>query len=229
MLPIGMSLLLAVRDDRDLVIASDGRVLGERADVLSNDALKTLALNPRLCLGLAGSTDAIRLVLMAFDIRCRGSHPIDLLAVCQEVSCPVDVDYTDARDELSSLHRWMTRRAPARTHPAKVPAVILAGASSDGPALCEWHPPARAMEAVGSAGYSEAIAGSLPDAGSPEWIEFRRLVRGERSTQEAEGRLTRAIRFCARSFGTSGPIGEAVHLRRLSRGFELVQVPEVPA
>ena len=229
MLRFAMSLLLAVRDDRDLVIASDGRVLGEDSDVLSNDALKTLALNPRLCLGLAGSTDSMRLVLMAFGIRCRGSHPADLLGICQEVACPIDVDYVDARDELSSLHRWMTHRAPARLRFARIPAVILAGGLGDGPALCEWHPPARAMETTGTAGYSEAIVGSLPDERTAAWREFRMTVRGERSTDQAEDRLTRAIRFCARSLGTTGPVGETVDLRRWSRGFELVRAAPATA
>ena len=221
MLRFDMSLLLAVRDDRDIVIASDGRVLGEDSGVLSDDALKTLALNRELCLGLAGATDSIRLVLTAFGIRCRGSHPIDLLGVCQEVSCPVDVDYVDARDELSCLHRWISRRAPARLRLARIPAVILAGGTREGPALCEWHSPALAMEAKGAAGYSEAIAGSLLNDRTAEWREFQRIVRGERSTEGAEDRLTRAIRFCARSFGAAGPIGETVDLRRLSRSFAL--------
>jgi len=223
MLRFDMSLLLAVRDDRDIVIASDGRVLGEDSGVLSDDALKTLALNRELCLGLAGPTDTIRLVLTALGIRCRGSHPVDLLGACQEVACPVDVDYVDARDELSSLHRWMTRRAPARPAIAQIPAVILAGGSDEGPVLCEWQFPARPMESSGSSGYAEAIAGSPPDAGTREWVEFQRIVREEPSTDNAEGRLTRAVRFCARNFGRTGPISETVDLRRLSQGFERVR------
>lgn len=216
-----MSLLLAVRDDRDVVVASDGRVLGEDFGVLSDDSLKTLALNEGLCLGLAGPTDTIRHVLTSFGIKCRGSHPIELLGVCQEVACPIDVDYRDARDELSSLLRWMVRRVPVRWSFARIPAVILAGRSDGRPALCEWDHPARAMETAGSGGYSEAIAGSLPEEGSREWSEFRRMVRGERSTRRAEERLTRAVRFCARTFGSRGPISETVFLRRMSRGFEL--------
>ncbi len=222
-----MSLLLAVRDDRDVVIASDGRVLGEDSGVLSNDSLKTLALHAGLCLGLAGPTDTMRPVLSALGIRCRGSHPVDLLGVCQEVACPVDVEYADARDELSSLLRWMTRRGSERRR-ARIPVVFLAGESKDGPALCEWSHPARVMETAGSGGYVEAIAGSLPEEGSRVWGELRRIVRGERSTREAEERLTRAVRLCARSFGAKGPISETVFLRRLSRGFEL-QRAEAPA
>ena len=114
MLRLGMSLILAVRDDRDVVVASDGRVLGEDLGVMSNDSLKTLALNATVCLGMAGSTDVMRLVLGSLGIKCRGSHPIDLLGVCQEVACPVDVDYRDARDEVTSVLRWMTRRVVMR-------------------------------------------------------------------------------------------------------------------
>jgi hypothetical protein len=228
MLRIEMSLLLAVRDDRDVVMASDGRVLGEDLGVMSNDSLKTLALNAELCLGLAGSTDTMRLVLTALGIRCRGSHPIDLLGACQEVICPVDVGYLDARDEVTSVLRWMTRRIPIRAHGRPIPAVILAGRSDGRPALCEWRHPARAMEAAGSAGYSEAIAGSLPEEGTRAWTEFRRMVHGERSTRCAEARLIRAVRLCARSLGEGGPVNGTVFLRRLSRGFELNRV-ESPA
>ncbi len=216
-----MTLILAVRDDRDIVLASDGRVLDERLAVMSDDSLKTLALNEELCLGLAGPTTAIRHVLSSFGIRCRGSHPVDLLGVCQEVACPVDVDYRDARDEVTSVLRWMTRRSPARLLATRLPTVILAGRSDERPALCEWGDPVRAFETAGTAGYSEAIAGSLPEEGTGAWTSFRRLVEGERSTRHAEDRLTRAVRFCARHFGAGGPVNETIFLRRLSRRFEL--------
>jgi hypothetical protein len=223
-----MSLILAVRDDRDIVMASDGRVLSEDLGVMSDNSLKTLALNAELCLGLAGSTDMMRHVLTSLGIRCRGSHPIDLLGACQEVVCPVDVDYRDARNEVTSVLRWMTRRVPVRLRFARIPAVILAGRSDDRPALCEWSHPARAMETAGSAGYTEAVVGSYPEEGTREWTEFRRMVHGERSTQRAEERLTRAVRFCARYYGAGGPVNDTVFLRRLSRSFELDRV-ESPA
>jgi hypothetical protein len=219
-----VSLILAVRDDQDIVIASDGRVLSEDLGVMSNDSLKTLALNAELCLGLAGPTDTMRQVLISLGINCRGTHPIDLLGACQEVACPVDVDYRDARDEVTCVLRWMTHRAPIRWRFRRLPAVILAGRSNDRPALCGWAHPVRAMETAGTAGYSEAVVGSLPDEGTRALTEFRRMVCGERSAQRAEERLTRAVRFCARYFGADGPVNETVFLRRLSRGFALNRV-----
>ena len=221
-----MSVILAVRDDRDVVVASDGRVLGEDLGVMSNDSLKTLALNATVCLGLAGSTDVMSLVLGSLGIKCRGSHPIDLLGVCQEVACPVDVDYRDARDEVTSVLRWITRRVVFRSRFARAPAVILAGRSVERPALCQWSRDARVLETTGADGYSEAVAGSLPERGSGEWDELYRMVRGERSTEDAEQRLTRAVQFCARYFGARGPVSETVFLRRLSWGFELVRAEE---
>ncbi len=219
-----MSLLLAVRDDWDVVMASDGRVLGGDLGVLSDDSLKTLALNAELCLGLAGPTDTMRLVLTSLGVKCRGSHPVDLLGACQEVACPVDIEYHDARDEVTSVLRWMTRRILFGSAAARIPAVLLAGRTNGRPALCEWRHPARAMETAGSAGYTEAIVGSLPEEGTREWTEFRRMVHGERSTEHAEERLTCSVRFCARYFGANGPVNETVFVRRLSRGFELVRV-----
>lgn len=223
MLRIGMSLLLAVRDDRDVVMASDGRVLGENLDVLADDSLKTLALNEGLCLGLAGPTDTMRMVLTSFGIHCRATHPVDLLGACQEVACPVDVDYSDARDEVTNVLRWMARRVSGRPYRARLPSVILAGQSAERPALCEWGHPARALETTGASGYSEAIVGSLPREGTLEWTEFCRIVRGERSTDRAEERLTRSVQFCARYFGRSGPVNETVFVRRLTCGFRLVR------
>jgi len=224
MLKGGMSLILAVRDQQDIVMASDGRVLDEDLSVMSDDSLKTLALNAELCLGLAGPTDTMRQVLRSLGIKGVGSHPVDLLGACQEMGCPVDVDYRDARDEVTSVLRWMTRRVPVRWRCARIPAVILAGRSYDRPALCEWSHSTRTMEMAGSTGYSEVMVGSLPEEGTREWAEFRWMVRGEQSTHGAEERLTRAVRFCARSFGTGGPVSETVFLRRLSRGFELHRV-----
>jgi hypothetical protein len=224
MLRFGMSLIVAVRDDLDVVIASDGRVLNERLDVMSNDSLKTLALNDALCLGLAGTTPTMRLVLTALGVKCRDSHPVDLLGACQDIACPVDVDYGDARDELTSVHRWMTRHVGTGLRRKEIPSVLLAGKSNDRPALCSWALPTRAVETAGAFGYSDAIVGSLPKERTREWDEFHRMIREERSTQRAEERLTRAVRFCARYFGVGGPINETVFLRRLSRGFALNRV-----
>jgi len=217
-----MSLILAVRDDRDLVIASDGRVLGEDLAVMSDDSLKTLAMNTELCLGLAGPTDTMRQVLSSLGIRCRGTHPIDLLGSCQEVACPVDVDYRDARDEVTRLLGWMARRF--RFGFAGFPAVVLGGRSNGFPALCSWRHPAWAVERTGTAGYSDAAVGSFPEEETHEGAEFRRMVRGKRSTERAEERLAGAVRFCARYFGSGGPVNETVFVRRLSRGFELSRV-----
>lgn len=222
-LSTGVSLILSVRDDVDIVMASDGRVLGEDLGVISDDSLKTLALNASLCLGLAGSTDAIRQILSSFGIRCRGTHPVDLLGVCQEASCPVDVDYLDARDEVTNVLRWIGRRTSTKRAFAQGPAVILAGRTAGGPALCRWHNPAHAMEATGASGYGDALVGSLPEDGTHERSELCRIVRAGHSTHHAEERLTRAVRFCARYFGAAGPVNETVFLRRLSRGFRLVR------
>ena len=214
---------MAVRDDQDIVMASDGRVLSEDQAVMSNNSLKTLALNGQLCLGLAGPTDSMRQVLSSLGFKCRRTHPADLLGVCQEVACPVDIDYRDARDEVTGVLRWMTRRVPHRSRLARFPAVLLAGRSNDSPSLCEWNHPTWAMEASQPAGYSDAVVGSLPDKGSREWVEFHRMLSGERSTQRAEERLTRAVRFTARYFGRGGPVNETVHLRRLSQEFQLIR------
>lgn len=223
-----MSVIVAVRDDQDIVMACDGRVLGEDSRVMADDALKTLALNPDLCLGLAGHTDAMRQVLTCLGLKCRGTHPVDLLRSCQEVSCPVDIGYTDARSEVSGLLNWMRRRGRVARVP-RIPTVVLAGRWKNEPALCGWQNPAWAMEQAPLSGYSEAVVGSLPQEGTSAHDRFRGLIRGERTTDEAEPRLTRAVRFCARHFGAAGPVSETVFLRRLSRGFALCRAVEESA
>jgi hypothetical protein len=217
-----MSVIVAVRDDQDIVLASDGRVLGEDARVMADDALKTLALNADLCLGLAGPSDAMRQVLACLGLRCRASHPIDLLRSCQEVSCPVDIGYADARNEVSGLLRFMLRRARS-SRAARIPAVVLAGRLRNDPALCGWQDPTWTMDQAPPFGYSQAVVGSLPREGSTALAMFRGLVRGEETTVEAEHRLTRAVRFCAHHFGVAGPVNETVYLRRMSGGFALSQ------
>jgi len=214
-----MSVIVAVRDDRDIVMASDGRVLGEDERVLADDALKTLALNPDLCLGLAGPTDAMRQVLGCLGLKCRNTHPIDLLRSCQEVTCPVDVGYADARHELTDVLRWMRRRG--RLHASRIPTVVLGGRWQDRPALCDWQDPGWTMVQAPMAGYSETVVGSLPKEGSTALVAFRDLVRGKATTDAAESRLTRAVRFCAQHLGTTGPVNGTVFLRRLTQGFTL--------
>lgn len=216
-----MSLILAVRDDADIVLASDGRVLDDNLAVMSETSLKTLALNSAVCLGLAGPTDAMRQVLTSLGVKCRDAHPIDLLGACQEVSCPVEINYVDARDEVTNVLRWMTRRVPPRHRLQRIPAVILAGRVEERPALSEWDYPTWKMAGSVTVGYSEAVVGSLPDAGSGARESLHRMVRGERTTRGAEERLASAVEFCANYFGVSGPINKNVFLRRLSRGFRL--------
>jgi len=190
---------------------------------MSDDSLKTLALNPELCLGLAGQTDSMRQVLSSLGLKCRGAHPIDLLSECQEIQCPVDIDYRDARDEVVGVLRWMVHRVPHRARRRRVPAVVLAGRWQAGPALCRWDHPAWVPDQAPLTGYSAAVIGEVPDEGSRELAEFQKIVHGQRTTHQAESRLSRAVRFCARYFGTHGPVNEIVFLRRLSQGFQLTR------
>jgi len=216
-----MSLIVAVRDDQDVVVASDGRVLDDLSNVISEDSLKTLALNTGVCLGLAGSTRTMRQVLTALGVRCRSTHPVDLLGECQEAACPIDVDYSDARDEVANVLRWMVRRFSPSERLKSIPAVILAGRQGEGPALSRWDYPGNAMAPSVNVGYWQAIVGSLPDPGSQALGELNRMVEAEAGTAGAEDRLTTAVRFCADYFGTNGPINKNVSIRRLSRGFDL--------
>ena len=216
-----MSLILAVRDDEDVVIASDGRVLDDNLGVISENSLKTLALNADVCLGLAGPTDTMRQVLTSLGLKCHGTHPIDLLGACQEVSCPIEVDYLDARNEVTNVLRWMKRRVPYRNRIGRIPAAILAGREGKRPALSGWSYPTWKTKESAATGYCEAVVGSLPDVGSPAWDGFHRMVRGELTTRGAENRLAGAVRFCANYFGADGPINKNVFIRRLSSGFSM--------
>ncbi|MCD6135955.1 hypothetical protein J7J63_04495 [Candidatus Bipolaricaulota bacterium] len=215
-----MSLIVAVKDDADIVLASDGRVMDESSAILSEDSLKTLALNGDLCLGLAGQTRAMKQVLSSLGIKCRSTHPVDLLGECQEAACPVDVEYSDAKREITSVLSWMERRSPPDSWIERIPSVILAGRDGDAPALSRWGQPAWMGESS-TDGYCHAIVGSLPEVGSVAWRGLNRMLEEERTTENAETRLARAVRLCARHFGASGPINGNVFLRRLSTGFAL--------
>jgi len=212
---------VAVRDASDVVIASDGRVLGEDLRILSEASLKTMALNRNLCLGIAGYSESIRQVLRCLGAKCRKAHAIDLLTACQENDCPIDIDYDDAQAEISTLLQWMIRRTPAVKRSETIPAVVLAGAWRETPALCSWNAPQWRAASAPLIGFFDAAVGTLPDCGSPERERFQRLVRAERTTEEAEARLAQAIRLCARHFGAHGPINDTVFVRRLSEGFTL--------
>ena len=217
-----MSIILAVKDDQDIVMACDGRVLASDLSVMSDDTPKTLALNHNLCLGLGGPTDAMELVLRALGIKCAGAHPIDLLSECEEVYCPIDMEYCDARDELAKVLQWMLRRAPRSEHRSRVPVVLLAGTWSNSLGLCGYDYPTWLPDESPATGYSQAVLGRIPDSGSCELTEFHDLVRGQ-TTAKAESRLSCAVRFCARYFGASGPVNETVFLRRYSEGFQLTR------
>lgn len=203
-------------------MASDGRVLDAQSTVLADGALKLLALNGELCLGLAGATDAMHDVLSALGLRSRRSDPVDLLEACQERGCPVDVDYADARDELTNVLCWMGRRAPARIRSLHPPTLLLAGRWEERPVLCEWTARQRPVETAD--GYATAVAGCLPASGSPGWRAFRRAVDTPRSTAGAERRLGLAVTICAVSLGIAGPVGRLTAMRRLTRGFALSRV-----
>jgi hypothetical protein len=218
-----MTLILAVRDDSDIVVACDGRVLAADLTVLSNDSPKTLALNPELCLGLGGVSDSMQQVLRSLGLKCRNTHPIDLLNECQEIHCPVDIDYRDARDEVGRVLRWMIRRVPLSVRRTWIPVVVLAGRYETSPALCGWNYPTWTPDGTPRTGYSQAVFGRVPEEGAWELAQFQAIVRGERTTDRAESRLLRAVGFCARYFGVHGPVGGTVFLRRLSQGFRLTR------
>ncbi len=216
-----MSLIIAVRDDQDIVLASDGRVLDDHSCVISEHSLKTLALNHDVCLGLAGPSYTMRQVLTSLGVRCRGTHPIDLLGECQEVACPVDVDYQDARNEIINVLRWMARNLTPSNRLTNIPAVILAGRRGGQPALSQWTYPAGTLEPSVNVGYYHAIVGSLPEPGSQALHDLHRMVEAEEITTGAEERLAVAVRFCADYFGRYGPINKNIAMRRLSHSFEL--------
>lgn len=218
-----MSLILAVKDDQDIVMACDGRVLAADLTVMSDESPKTLALNSELCIGLGGPTDSLQQVLDALGLKCAGTHPIDLLSECQEVHCPVDIGYGDAQDEVAEVLQWMIRRVPHPERRTRIPVVVLAGRCSDRLALCGWDYPAWIADQAPFKGYSAAVLGRVPDEGSTELPEFQAMVHGEATTAQAESRLSSAVRFCARYFGACGPVSETVFLRRLSLEFQLTR------
>ncbi|MCX6093693.1 MAG: hypothetical protein NTY63_02570 [Candidatus Bipolaricaulota bacterium] len=214
-----MSLVIAVRENQDIVMACDGRVLAEDLSVMVDNAPKTLALNAELCIGLAGPTDALRHVLTSLGIRCRGTHPADLLQSCQ-ARCPIDINYEDARAEVTRVLQWMLRRVAPTDRVGRIPSVLLGGHRVDSPALAAWQLPLWITEENASTGPHVASVGQVPPRGSRELAAFREAMTGEKP---AEDRLARAVRICARYFGPEGPIGEVVYVRRLSHGFRLVR------
>ncbi len=218
-----MSLVVAVRDDQDLVVACDGRVLSNDLSVMAEDAPKTLALNAELCLGLAGPTHALRHVLASLGLRCRGVHPADLLRVCQEARCPVDIRYEDARSELSGVLRWMLRRVAPCDRVGRIPSILLAGRNAGAPTLAEWESPTWTPDQSPPAGRWSAVVGQVPPRGSRALEAFREMVSDGAIHRPAEECLTHAVRLCARYFGPRGPIGETVFLRRLSQKFLLAR------
>ncbi len=214
-----MSLVVAVREDQDIVMACDGRVLAENLSIMVDNAPKTLALNAELCIGLAGPTDTLGHVLASLGIRCRGTHPADLLESCQ-ARCPIDINYEDARAEVARVLHWMLRRVAPADRVGRIPSVLLGGRRAGSPALAAWQLPLWITEENASTGRHTASVGQVPPSGSRELAAFREAVTGERP---AEDRLAQAVRICARYFGSEGPIGEVVFVRRLSQGFRLVR------
>ena len=224
MIECDMSLIVAIKDEFDAVIASDGRVLGERHEILSNESLKTVALNRQLCLGIAGHTPSMREVLGSLGLRARRAGPEELLTLCEVIDCPIDADYPDAHRELSSVFRWMTRR-PRRARFGELPAVLLVGRRGGSSALDGWGESRWAGHDAAPRVVAHAAVGMLPEEGSAASSSVRRLIAGGETTVGAESRLTEAIRRSADHFGTTGPVSRTVFVRRLSDDFRLVRSP----
>lgn len=220
---IPMSLVIALRDDKDIIVASDGRVLDLNLAVLSNETHKTLPINDGLIISLTGHTDYMVQILWALGFRCSDTTAVNLMRVCEEDETPVEIEYRDARNIITRELARIVPNIEPEHRKGYAPSAILAGKMRDVPALCSWGEPTWEMNQWPLNGFSASIIGKIPPIDSEECHKFRITAYGNHKTDGAESRLVEAIRSCADYWGEEGPVNKVVFLRRLSSPFQLTR------
>jgi len=218
-----MSLLLGYIEDRDFVIAADGRAGGTPE---SEYALKTVRVTPRIVLGCTGETKFMRPVLFALGFSGAESSDEDRLFWDIELSGqPLKVSYEQARGRVNRIISANADKYAAEDE--KGLAAVLIGRK--GPSCLRvsvwsktngWRPPEP--DTINCTSEGRMRLGYLPPRASDS--EVWRRVYERRSGLPLEERLAEAIRWCSGlQEGPERKINGNVFTRRMSEGFALRQ------
>lgn len=213
-----MTLITAIRDNKDAVIASDTRVLNLDYSFRSDAAQKAVAINDSLIIAIGGNTIYGIEILRALGFRCQDTDSVTYMSSAQ-LEAPLDLEYRDARARVTRELRRIIPAIDPKNLADHAPGAILVGFLRGAPSLCSWGTPKWEMNQWPLLGFSSATIGKPPPAKSKERGEYQRIAYGNHLTKDSEKRLVRATRHCADYWGNDGPISQSVLLHRLSDPF----------
>ena len=219
-----VTLIAALRDNDDVVIASDTRVLNMDLSVRCDGACKTLPVNDNLLIAIGGYTEYGVQILRALGFRCQDTNPVSSMRSCLEEETPMELKYRAARDIIAKEVSRIIPSIDPQDGANLVPGVILAGRLRGVPSLCSWGGPEGKMIQWPLLGFSAAVVGKPPPEGTIDCDTFQELAYKNLRTRDSESNLIAAFRYCADYWGDTGPVSRDLFLHRLSDPFHPTKI-----
>lgn len=212
----GMSIVVGILDNRDVVIASDG-CAGDPCD--SDYVLKTARIGKHLCIGMTGDTDFMRELLAAIGLPiAEDVADEEIFWHLEEAGRTVESGFASVWSKLGCAFAGMRERL--RESKYGVTTVIVGECDGlvlhsqwdegNGWAQTEWNKIRK------TAGFNLG----RPANGEDELSSLYRIMDTPRGTDCSELRLVKAVRHWS-GCDSGRTVNQNVFSRRLSEGFEL--------
>jgi len=215
-----MTLILAVVDDKDVVVAADGRMTREDETVLAEQVLKTVRLNDRLCVAFSGKTEYIRKVLSRLGVSPIPSDHRRLMEAWEDSGQELRIGYQKAQHAITKeVQKIVSEVGIERAKKMSVNA-LLASRVKGKPVLCFWGPDNKWSPCEKKGPKFEMVwAGKVPQT-AKAFSQFVALVKAGIERQDVRSGLVDAIRFAAEA-NDYKVINGNVSIRSLLTGFSL--------
>ena len=208
-----MTQIIGVVDRDDVIVAGDCALNDCAGKRISDECLKSVCLNNKLCAIFAGGGAATAVILSALTRNDYSSSPNDCCTLWEKSKDRVTYDYGQAKEIIAHVLPFVYESCHNSGKEACI--VILAGRDKDGPVLCRFAEHTICGEETHS---GHMYSQGFPLGGKLQ-ADFVATVDGDKTTYKAEQRMVDAIRNVARATDHEW-INERVVTRRLSRRFK---------
>lgn len=131
-----MSIVIAVVDSEDVVVASDGLATDIAGNAVNSKSKKSCALNRRLCLVSAGRSDQAKAIMYALDPRCKDLDEDGPEEDWESRKWTLRMGYQEARDIIRERFAVLVNEVSKKTEAASDAGQSTEGMDLSGFLLC---------------------------------------------------------------------------------------------